>query len=81
MARPEADSIKFWNFLSIAVFRGFQGCEKLISLFPLFFLRSKVFVRVKTGYDLSNRGSTWIARLQLEVNAPQRLQVKVPLHL
>ena len=30
MARPGADSLRFWNFLSIAVFREFQGLEKLI---------------------------------------------------
>ena len=32
MARPGADCIKFWNFLSITVFRAFQSLEKLISL-------------------------------------------------
>ena len=30
MARPGADSLRFWNFLSITVFREFQGLEKLI---------------------------------------------------
>ena len=30
MARPRADSLKLWNFLSITVFREFQGLEKLI---------------------------------------------------
>ena len=29
MARPGADSLKLWNFLSITVFRGFQGLEKV----------------------------------------------------
>ena len=30
MARPGADSLRFWNFLSITVFHEFQGLEKLI---------------------------------------------------
>ena len=30
MARPGADSLRFWNFLSITVFREFQGLETLI---------------------------------------------------
>ena len=30
ITRPGANSLKFWNFLSITVFREFQGLEKLI---------------------------------------------------
>ena len=32
MAKLGADSLKFWNVLSITVFRAFQGLEKLIVL-------------------------------------------------
>ena len=41
MARPRADSLKLWNFLSITVFRGFQGLEKL------FFWALQCFVRFR----------------------------------